>query len=74
MFPFLLTNFVLSILLSVQPFVKQNDRQRTKLLPPAGDRIYFSAFPDFGGDETDVTGERIASFEMLAGKKITWAS
>ena len=69
----LLTSFVLWILMSLQPVVQQTDRHQTKLLPPPGDQIYFAAYPDFGGDETDITAQRITSFEALAGKDITWA-
>ena len=43
-----------------------------KLIPPA-EGIYFSAFPDFGGPEDNVTEQRITDFENLAKKHITWA-
>jgi hypothetical protein len=46
---------------------------KIKLLPPADGKIYFAAFPDFGGDEKMVTANRIDKFEKLAGKKLTWA-
>jgi len=45
----------------------------TKLRAPSGDKIYFGAFPDFGGSEDIVSTERIENFEALAGKKIAWA-
>ncbi len=51
---------------------KQNDE--IKLLPPQNGKIYFSAFPDFGGNEEIVTKERVEDFEELAGKDIVWAT
>ena len=47
--------------------------ERCKLLPALNDKIYFAAFPDFGGAEDIVSKERIRSFEKLAKKKIVWA-
>ncbi len=44
-----------------------------KLLPPDGDKIYFGAFPDFGGPEDYVTAKKIENFNKLVGKKIKWA-
>ncbi len=44
-----------------------------KLLPPAENKIYFGAFPDFGGPEDNVTEKRILDFEKLANGKILWA-
>ena len=44
-----------------------------KLSPPAKDKIYFGAFPDFGGAEETVTAKRIQDFEKIADKKILWA-
>ncbi len=49
------------------------DKLHIKLLPPAGNKIYHSAFPDFGGTEDRVTAAAIQNFESLAGKPITWA-
>ena len=43
------------------------------LQPPKGDKIYFGAFPDFGGTEDIVTTKRIDDFEKLVGKKPLWA-
>jgi len=43
-----------------------------KLLPKKG-KIYFSAFPDFGGTEDVVSKKRITQFENLIGRKIFWA-
>jgi hypothetical protein len=40
-----------------------------KLSPPTGDKIYFGAFPDFGGTEENITSQRIQKFETIAGKK-----
>ena len=40
--------------------------------PPKG-KIYFGAFPDFGGSEDIVTAERIENFENIAQKRIVWA-
>jgi len=44
-----------------------------KLLPPSGDAIYFSAFPDFGGPEDEVTTQKVQTFETMVGKNIAWA-
>ena len=44
-----------------------------KLLPPNDDKIYFGAFPDFGGSEDQVTSKKIRDFEAIANKKIVWA-
>ncbi|RUM42804.1 MAG: hypothetical protein DSY80_06635 [Desulfocapsa sp.] len=44
-----------------------------KLLPPLDNKIYFGAFPDFGGPEDIVSQQRIKDFEVLAGKNIAWA-
>lgn len=52
----------------------QNGNQTIKLLPPSNNEIYFGAFPDFGGDEEQVSKERITDFEKLAGKNIAWAA
>ena len=43
------------------------------LLPPEGNKIYFGAFPDFGGPEDNVTAERIEKFNKLVGRPIKWA-
>ena len=45
----------------------------TKLLPPPKGKIYFGAFPDFGGSENEVSTQRVRNFEAIAGKKIAWA-
>ncbi len=39
----------------------------------AGEGIYHAAFPDFGGEEENVTKTAIAHFEALTQKKIVWA-
>ncbi len=48
------------------------DSSGNKLEAPASG-IYHSAFPDFGGTEDQVSGDRITAFEDLAGKEIVWA-
>ncbi len=53
-------------------FVQQLQFSGTKLVPPA-QGVYFAAFPDFGGPEDHVTGQRIQDFETLARKSIAWA-
>ncbi len=45
----------------------------SKLTAPTGDKIYFGAFPDFGGSEDVVTTERLDDFSNLIGKKPYWA-
>ncbi len=44
-----------------------------KLSPSLNDKIYFGAFPDFGGTEENITAQSIQEFESIAGKKILWA-
>jgi hypothetical protein len=44
-----------------------------RLVPDPAGGIYHSAFPDFGDTEDVVSVDRIAAFEALAGKPITWA-
>jgi len=44
-----------------------------KLLPPPKNKIYFGAFPDFGGSEDNVSRQKVEDFESIAGKKIAWA-
>ncbi len=51
----------------------QEEIRNGKLLPPEGNKIYFGAFPDFGGSEDQVTSQRIRDFEAIANKKILWA-
>ena len=45
----------------------------TKLSIPPSNKIYFGAFPDFGGSEDIVTKKRIKGFESITQQKITWA-
>jgi len=47
--------------------------EEVKLLPPPAEKIYFGAFPDFGGTEENITSQRIEDFEHIADKKILWA-
>jgi len=35
--------------------------------------VYHGAFPDFGGEESSVTPQKILDFENLIGKEIAWA-
>ena len=44
-----------------------------KLLPAKDNKIYFAAFPNFGGRVDIVTKKSIRTFENLATKKIVWA-
>jgi hypothetical protein len=43
------------------------------LIPPPDGGIYHAAFPEFGGAEDNVSAGRIAGFEALVRKPITWA-
>lgn len=43
-----------------------------KLLPPPKDKIYFGAFPGFGGSEDQVSRQKIVDFETLVQKKSAW--
>ena len=47
--------------------------KKIKLLSPTNSRIYFGAFPDFGGPEDEVSTKRVFDFERLAKKNIAWA-
>jgi hypothetical protein len=47
--------------------------KETKLAPPPDDKIYFGAFPDFGGSEDSVTSRKIRDFEAIAGTQIAYA-
>ncbi len=51
----------------------QTGEEKTKLLPPSDNKIYFAAFPDFGGSEDQVTSQKIRDFETIVDKKIVWA-
>lgn len=51
----------------------RSGKSSVKLLPPDDDKIYFGAFPDFGGSEDRVSTKKIKDFEALVDKKITWA-
>ena len=46
--------------------------ENQKLIPHT-DGIYNSAFPDFGGQESFVSYERIIAYQDLIGKDIAWA-
>jgi len=61
----LLTLFNVSLLLQAQNSIK--------ILPPSKNEIYFAAFPDFGGEEDNISKEKIEAFEALSEKKIAWA-
>ncbi len=43
-----------------------------KLHPLPQNKIYFGAFPDFGGPEDRVSAEKIEDFNNLLGKKVDW--
>ena len=44
-----------------------------KLEKPPKEKIYFGAFPDFGGSEDNVSSKKIKDFENIVNKKIVWA-
>ncbi len=44
-----------------------------KLVKPKNNKIYFGAFPDFGGTEDHVSAKKVKDFEKLVGRKIKWA-
>ncbi len=52
---------------------KTTKKAEIKLTPPDNNKIYFGAFPNFGGPEDNVSKERIIQFEKIAKKNITWA-
>ncbi len=59
-------------LIADERFISSCTFENGKLIPVPG-KIYFGAFPGFGGTEDTVTAERISAFENLVGKKIAWA-
>jgi len=65
-------NLVTNLNKSIIP--SSNSVNSSKILPPDSDEIYFGAFPDFGGNEDEVTTEQITDFENKAGKEIVWVS
>lgn len=55
------------------PFFKsQLTFSNNKLIAPENG-VYHGAFPDFGGEESTVTTQRITEFENLIQKEIAWA-
>jgi len=63
----------LLIILIIATLFYLNRVHSSKIMVPPDNKIYFCAFPDFGGEENIVTKERIKNFEQLSGKKIAWA-
>jgi len=61
--------FTLLLLFMGQLLLAQNP---VKVLAPEDNKIYFGAFPDFGGEENIVTEKRIEEFESLSRKKMAW--
>lgn len=61
------------ILLFLASCGNSNSSSSGKLIAPNGEKIYFGAFPDFGGSENVVSVDRVKSFESIVGKKIAWA-
>ena len=60
---------------TAQEDVEQNQSTSVvKLLAPGGGKIYFSAFPDFGGTEDNVSTQKVRDFEKLIGRDIFWAA
>lgn len=47
------------------------ENSKVKLIPDT-DKIYLGAFPDFGGDEDDVSIARLREFSALVGKNPVW--
>jgi len=54
-------------------FLTDGVLSNNKLLAPTNG-MYHCAFPDFGGDEENITKEAIDEFREQAGKDIVWAS
>ena len=78
---------LLIIVLSSHLWAKGSKEKSIKLLPPSGNSIYFSAYPDFSyladynstatiehASKDDVSKNRIESFQKIANKKIAWAT
>jgi len=64
--------FILFLMVNLY-MIQVEARSAGKLLPAKSDKIYFSAFPNFGGSEDVVTAKSIKKFEKLATRKIAWA-
>jgi len=64
---------IISMIILVSCGGSSDSSKSIKLLPPSGNKIYFGAFPDFGGSEHDVSIQRVKDFEAIVGKKIAWA-
>jgi len=54
---------VLFLLIGCNSSSSLDSNRVLKLKAPTGDKIYFGAFPDFGGLEDNVTTKRIEDFE-----------
>jgi len=57
----------------LEKYLSEKDNEALRLEIPEGDKIYFGAFPDFGGPEDNVTAKKIEDFDKLIGKRIFWA-
>ena len=64
--------FIILVFFTACNSSKSTDSSRV-LKAPKEDKIYFGAFPDFGGTEDIVTTKRLTDFEQLIGKKPMWA-
>ncbi len=53
-------------------FLEELSFENNKLSSPQNG-VYHGAFPDFGGEESRVTEQRISNYETLISKKIAWA-
>ena len=65
--------FLLLFLIGCNSSNSVDSNKVSKLEAPTGDKIYFGAFPDFGGSEDKVTTKRLTDFEQLIEKKPLWA-
>ena len=57
--------FVLLFLIGCNSSSSVDSSKVSKLEALTGDKIYFGAFPDFGGSEDKVTTKRLTDFEQL---------
>jgi len=65
--------FFFTLLVSISCGSGSASHTEKKLSPPSENKIFFGAFPDFGGTEENITAKHIQEFETIAEKKILWA-
>jgi len=70
---FIQVSFLILLFLGCNNSTEKTENYQKKLQPPTDNKIYFGAFPDFGGSEDNITTKRLTDFQNLINKKIVWA-